>query len=40
VINVALFYRVASLARRALVDGALFILFFFAILLAWVWRWA
>lgn len=39
-IALALLYRGAAVARRALVDAALFILFCFGLLLAWVWRWA
>jgi len=39
-IALALLYRGVALARRALVDVTLFILFCFGLLLGWVWRWA
>ncbi|MDP9895335.1 hypothetical protein J2W32_004433 [Variovorax boronicumulans] len=39
-IALALLYRGGQFACRALVDGALFILFLFGLLLAAVWRWA
>lgn len=39
-IALALLYRGYRAGRRALIDAALFVLFCFAVLLAWVWRWA
>lgn len=38
-IALALLYNGVALAQRALIDTALFILFCFGLLLAWVWRW-
>jgi hypothetical protein len=40
VIALALLYRTGRIARRALIDVCLFILFLFGLLLAWVWKWA
>ena len=39
-IALALLYRAGRLARRALIDACLFVLFLFSLLLAAVWRWA
>ncbi|WP_301335847.1 hypothetical protein [Variovorax paradoxus] len=37
-IALALLYRVGRLARRALVEAALFMLFLLGLVLAWAWR--
>lgn len=39
-IALALLYSAGQVARRALVDACLFVLFLFALLLAAIWRWA
>ncbi|HWT21667.1 MAG TPA: hypothetical protein VN280_22420 [Variovorax sp.] len=39
-IALALLYRFSRTTGRALADAALFALFCFGLLLAWVWRWA
>lgn len=39
-IAIALLYRLGRLARRAVIDACLFILFVFGLLCAAVWRWA